>query len=134
MATKAKDKATPNARTVSAKSHRSEEQTAQRIAELRKTHRAAVGYATTFTFDMPGDEVSGKIIDYREGVGQYESGLIVLERPEGEQPRHVSVWLGADLGMKITREHIGSFVTIIYVEDIDTGMGNPMRAYEVFFT
>lgn len=132
---KEKKPSTDTARTVKMSGPKRDDAAVQaRIAELRKSGRAAVGYAPTFVFEMPGDEVSGKIVDIRENVGTYESGLCVIERAEGSVPLYVSVWFGADLALKITKENLGSFVTILYVEDLDTGLGNPMRCYEVFFT
>jgi hypothetical protein len=101
--------------------------------------QVAIGYADTFAFDFPGAEVTGLIADYRQEVGEYESDLIVLDEATDEAGVQVgkngqcSVWLGADLQMKIRAEHVGRRVTIIYVDSIDVDMGNPMRAYEVIF-
>lgn len=102
----------------------------------------AIGYADTFDFGlMAGAEVTGKIVAYRNEVGQYDSSLIVLTDPETLDERDnpvaigkpVSVWLGADMAMKIEPADIGRVVTVIYVDQIDTGSGNPMKCYEVLF-
>jgi hypothetical protein len=108
-----------------------EEQIAARVRQLREEgSRRVIGYAPTFEFLMPGDEVTGVIADYREGIGQYESALVALD---SEEYGPVSVWLGADLTMKIRKEHVGLIVTIIYVKQLDIDMGNPMKVYEVLF-
>jgi hypothetical protein len=119
------------ARSVHSERHRDPDDMAKRLAELRGSKNQAVGYAPTFLFEMPGDEVAGIIKDFRGDVGKYASTLVVLERPDKS---YVSVWLGADLAMKIRPEHVGKDVTIVYVEDLDLGEGNPMRLFEVFYS
>lgn len=105
----------------------------RRIAELRASGAdRAPGYVSEdFVFDKLGKELRGKILDFREYIGKYESKLIVVESQDQGHP--VNVWLSGDLKMKIRREHVGRVVTILYVDDKDLGMGNDMRVFEVFF-
>lgn len=43
-----------------------------------------------------------------------------------------AVGLNADLQQKISHRQVGHWIAIVYVSDLDTGKGNPMKVYEVF--
>lgn len=110
--------------------HRDEGELQKRLAELRERGRVAPGYAPSFLFEAPGDEIEGTIVDFRGDIGKFSSTLVTIKR---EDNSHAAVWLGADLAMKIKPEDIGKHVVIVYLDDLDTGEGNPMRQYEVVF-
>ena len=90
--------------------------------------REIPGVAVTWKPEKNGDTIAGVCVKFREGVGQFNSSLIVLEGEYGFR----SVWLGADLRQKISAESIGRPMVIVYEGMMQIGnRPQPMRTYRV---
>lgn len=98
----------------------------QQVMQKYKTQEIP-GVAQTWKPAKVGDTIGGVIRKYREGVGQYNSSLVVLEGDYGFR----TVWLGADLKQKVSGEMVGSPVMISYEGKADIGKKQPMNVYRV---
>lgn len=73
--------------------------------------RERAGVAPSWKPTKPGEYVAGEVLAVRENVGEYAGTVVVISTPDGP----VSVWLGADLKVKMgTNLRIGQVYCIVY--------------------
>jgi len=79
---------------------------------LKLKTREKAGVAPSWKPDKAGEYVFGEVLAVRENVGEFEGTVVVLSTPDGP----VSVWLGADLKVKMgSSVRIGQVYCIQYM-------------------
>jgi hypothetical protein len=95
------------------------------------TLKERAGVAPTWEPKNPGEFILGSVVAVRAGVGKYQGTVMVLDTPTGFQ----SVWLGADLSLKLPNVVEGMNLVIQFegwLEQKDQPkLANRMRQFKV---
>jgi len=104
----------------------------RQVERLGLKTREKAGVSPSWKPSKPGEYVAGEVLAIREGVGEFEGTVVVLNTQDGP----VSVWLGADLKVKMghnVRE--GQIYCIQYMGKLkktdNPKLKNDMHQYQV---